>query len=271
MAADALVIFAKWPLPGQVKTRLCPPLRPDQAAELARCFLLDTVERVSRLEDVQVWVAFTPAESEPRFRALLPASVRYLPQRGNDLGEREWHVFVDLFEQGAERVAIMGSDIPSVPLAYLRSAFALLESPGCDAVLGPSRDGGYYLIGAPAGQTGLPALFEHIEWSTEKVMQQTLQQAGLHHLNVSLLPAWYDVDTVEDMRKLAEQLQDMPSEEGVSRTRSFLERIGEKKTPHPDPLPEGEGMTTVGATPCGGPAPAQSSPPTRNAVPMPEE
>ena len=61
------------------------------------------------------------------------------------------------------------------------------------------------------GQTGLPALFEHIEWSTEKVMQQTLQQAGLHHLNVSLLPAWYDVDTVEDMRKLAEQLQDMPS------------------------------------------------------------
>ena len=225
MAANALVIFAKWPLPGQVKTRLCPPLRPDQAAELARCFLLDTVERVSRLEEVQVWVAFTPAESEPRFRALLPSSVRYLSQRGNDLGERELNIFVDLFEREAQRVAIMGSDIPSVPLAYLRSAFSLLKSPDCDAVLGPSRDGGYYCIGAQAGQAGLPALFEHIEWSTEKVMQQTLQQARLHNLRVRLIPRWYDVDTVEDMRKLTEQLLETGKEEDAPRTRNFLQGL----------------------------------------------
>ena len=225
MAANALVIFAKWPLPGQVKTRLCPPLRPDQAAELARCFLLDTVERVSRIEEVQVWVAFTPAESELRFRTLLPASVRYLPQRGNDLGERELNIFIDLFEKAAPRVAIMGSDIPSVPLAYLRSAFDLLKNPDCDAVLGPSRDGGYYCIGAQAGRAGLPALFEHIEWSTEKVMQQTLRQARLHNLNIRLIPRWYDVDTVEDMRKLAEQLQDIPKEEDAPRTRNFLNRL----------------------------------------------
>ena len=229
MSTDALVIFAKWPLPGQVKTRLCPPLRPDQAAELARCFLLDTVERVSRLEAVQVWVAFTPADSEPCFRALLPAAVRYLPQRGDNLGERELNIFVDLFEKGVGRVAIMGSDIPSVPLAYLRSAFDLLKSPNCDAVLGPSRDGGYYCIGAPAGRAGLPGLFEHVEWSTERVMQQTLRQARLHHLKVSLLPAWYDVDTVEDMRRLAEELEDRRNEEDAPRTRGFLERMGEEK------------------------------------------
>ncbi len=240
MSANALVIFAKWPRPGQVKTRLCPPLRPDQAAELARCFLLDTVERVSRLEEVQVWVAFTPADSEPRFRTLLPASVRYLPQRGNDLGERELNIFVDLFEQAATRVAVMGSDIPSVPLAYLRSAFDLLESPGYDAVLGPSSDGGYYCIGAQAGHAGLPALFEYIEWSTERVMQQTLQQARLHNLNIGLIPRWYDVDTGEDIRKLAEQLPDVPSEEDAPRTRSFLGQIGEKKPPLPSPLPPGE-------------------------------
>ncbi len=238
MSVNALVIFAKWPRPGRVKTRLCPPLRPDQAAELARCFLLDTVERVSRLEAVQVWVAFTPAASEPHFRALLPASVRYLPQRGNDLGEREMNIFIDLFENAATRVAIMGSDIPSVPLAYLRSAFALLKSPNCDAVLGPSRDGGYYCIGAQAGRGGLPALFEHIEWSTERVLQQTLQQARLHNLRVRLIPPWYDVDSVEDMWKLAEQLPAMPGDEGAPRTRSFLERIGEP--PHPGPLPLGE-------------------------------
>ncbi len=225
MSAAALVIFSKWPLPGQVKTRLCPPLQSDQAAELARCFLLDTVERVSRLEEVQVWVAFTPADSESRFRAALPSSVHYLPQRGTNLGERELNIFVDLFEKKVTRVAIMGSDIPSVPLAYLRSAFDLLKSPDCDAVLGPSRDGGYYCIGAQAGRAELPALFENIEWSTEKVMQQTLRQARLHKLNIRLIPRWYDVDTVEDMRKLAEQLQDMPNEEDAPRTRNFLNRL----------------------------------------------
>ena len=199
--------------------------RSDQAAELARCFLLDTIERVSRLEEVQVWVAFTPADSESRFRAALPASVRYLPQRGTNLGERELNIFVDLFEKKSTRVAIMGSDIPSVPLAYLRSAFDLLKSPDCDAVLGPSRDGGYYCIGAQAGRAGLPALFENIEWSTEKVMQQTLRQARLHNLNIRLIPRWYDVDTVEDLRKLAEQLQEMPNEEDTPRTRNFLNRL----------------------------------------------
>ena len=240
MSANALVIFAKWPLPGQVKTRLCPPLRPDQAAELARCFLLDTVARVSRLEDVQVWVAFTPADTEPHFRTLLPASVRYLPQRGTNLGERELNIFTDLFEKAATRVAIMGSDIPSVPLAYLRSAFDLLKDPECDAVLGPSSDGGYYCIGAQAGHTGLPALFEHIEWSTERVLEQTLRQARLHNLHIRLIPRWYDVDTVADMQKLEEQLQDMPNEEDAPRTRHFLEQRGQKKPPHPGPLPPGE-------------------------------
>ncbi len=225
MSANALVIFAKWPLPGQVKTRLCPPLHPDQAAELARCFLLDTVERVSRLEEVQVWVAFTPADTEPRFRELLPSSVRYLPQRGNDLGERELNIFVDLLGKESTRVAIMGSDIPSVPLAHLQSAFDLLKNPGCDAVCGPSSDGGYYFIGAKAGHSALPVLFEDIEWSTEKVMEQTLRQARLNNINVSLLPRWHDVDTEEDLRKLADQLKEIPSEEDAPRTRYFLEQI----------------------------------------------
>ena len=82
----------------------------------------------------------------------------------------------------------------------------------------PSRDGGYYCIGAQAGQAGLPALFEHIEWSTERVMQQTLQQARLHNLRVGLIPRWYDVDTVEDMRKLTEQLLETGNEEDAPTT-----------------------------------------------------
>lgn len=222
MPPNALVIFAKWPVPGQVKTRLCPPLHPDQAAELARCFLIDTVERVCTLEDVQVWLAFTPSDTEALFRELLPFSVRYLPQRGKDLGERELNIFVDLLGTEAASVAIMGSDIPSVPLASLQAAFALLKNPGCDAVFGPSSDGGYYFVGAKAVH---PPLFENIEWSTEKVLQQTLRQARLHNLNVSLMPRWHDVDTAEDLQQLAQQLAQLHDDEGAPRTRAFLKRL----------------------------------------------
>ena len=222
MLSYALVIFAKWPVPGQVKTRLCPTLQSDQAAELARCFLIDTVERVSSLKDVQVWLAFTPSDTEPLFRELLPSSVRYLPQRGKDLGERELNIFVDLLGKEETTVAIMGTDIPSVPLASLQSAFALLKNPGCDAVFGPSGDGGYYFVGAKAVH---PPLFENIEWSTEKVLQQTLGQARLHNLNVSLIPSWHDVDTEEDLRRLARQLGEIRSEKDAPRTRAFLKRL----------------------------------------------
>ncbi len=222
MLSNALVIFAKWPVPGQVKTRLCPPLQPEQAADLARCFLVDTVERVCSLKDVQVWLAFTPEDTEALFRKLLPFSVRYLPQRGKDLGERELNIFVDLLGKEAACVAIMGSDIPSVPLASLQAAFALLKKPGCDAVFGPSRDGGYYFVGAKAVY---PLLFENIEWSTEKVLQQTLRQARLHHLNVSLMPAWHDVDTAEDLQQLAKQLAQLHDDEDAPRTRAFLKRL----------------------------------------------
>ena len=222
MSVNALVIFAKWPVPGQVKTRLCPPLQPEQAAELARCFLVDTVERVCSLKDVQVWLAFTPHDTEALFRELLPSSVRYLPQRGKDLGERELNIFVDLLGKEAVCVAIMGSDIPSIPLASLQAAFALLKNPGCDAVFGPSSDGGYYFVGAKAVHA---SLFEDIEWSTEKVLQQTLRQARLHHLHVSLMPRWHDVDTAEDLQQLAQQLAQLRDDEEAPQTRAFLKRL----------------------------------------------
>src|SRR5688572_29865827 len=100
---NALVIFVKAPLVGRVKTRLCPPLSLTQAAELARCFLVDMVERVYHLPTTKVYLAITPAESEPLFRSLLPFPVEYIAQRGRSLGKREHNVFVDLIEQGAAR------------------------------------------------------------------------------------------------------------------------------------------------------------------------
>jgi len=215
---NALAIFAKAPVVGQVKTRLCPPLSPAQATELFRCFLLYTVERACTLPDVQVYIAFTPADSEPAFHALLPFPVRYIPQRGDSLGERQLNIFTDLLGKECKRLVVIGSDIPTLPLAHLHEAFLRLEDPACDAVFGPSSDGGYYLVGAGAVHR---ELFEHIAWSTSLVLEQTLAQARRHQLHVTLLPPWYDVDTSDDLDKLVAELN-QGSENDAPRTRAFL-------------------------------------------------
>ena len=221
---NALAIFAKAPVAGQVKTRLCPPLTPEQAADLCRCFLLDTVERMCGLEAVQVFLAITPADSQPLFRSLLPFPVRYQPQRGASLGERQMNTLHDLLAAGFSRAVLIGSDIPSLPVAHVQAAFRRLEDPGCDAVFGPSRDGGYYLVGVR--EVHRP-LFENIAWSTPQVLQQTLEQARKHGYRVALVPSWYDVDTPQDLLRLAGKTREPEDEaDDAPRTRQALARLG---------------------------------------------
>ena len=220
---NALVIVAKAPVVGQVKTRLCPPLSAAEATELFRCFLVDTVERACTLPDTQVCLAFAPADSEALFRALLPFPLRYLPQRGNGLGERLVNIFADLLQQGFSKIVIMDSDSPTLPTAYLQEAFTSLSDPGTDAVFGPCRDGGYYLVGARAVHRGL---FENITWSTALVLAETLAQARLHKLHLTLLPSWYDVDNGADLRELAAELGRLDGNDGVPRTLAFLSQLG---------------------------------------------
>ena len=221
--SNALVIFAKAPLVGQVKTRLCPPLSPEAAAELARCFLVDTVERACRLPTVKVYLAITPAESEPLFRSLLPFPVAYIAQRGISLGEREHNSFVDLLQHGATRMVLIGSDIPTLPLPHLQEAFQHLEDARGDAVFGPSSDGGYYLVGMRVLH---PELFEHISWSTSSVMADTLAQAQKHGLNVTLVPPWHDVDDKDDLFRLVAELRQSDSDSQAPRTKTILTRLG---------------------------------------------
>jgi rSAM/selenodomain-associated transferase 1 len=221
--SSVLAIFAKAPLVGQVKTRLCPPLSPEKATELYRCFLLDSVARACSLPDVDVCLAFTPADGEPLFRELLPFPLRYLPQRGASLGEREANVFTDLLQAGYERVVIVGGDIPTLPLAHLDNAFTLLADPQNDVVIGPSADGGYYLLGARRLH---PMLFENITWSTVTVFAETLAQAQLAGLQVAQVPVWYDVDEKDDLQKLIAELTPRGNMARAPRTRAVLERLG---------------------------------------------
>ena len=221
--SSALAIFAKAPVAGQVKTRLCPPLSGEDATRLYECFLLDTVARACSLADVHVFVAITPADTELVFRALLPFPVRYIPQRGATLGEREANVFAELLHQGFSRVVIIGSDIPTMPVAHLRDAFTLLASPDTDVVLGPSEDGGYYLIGARALH---PELFENITWSTSVVLEQTQHQACCAGLRMAQVPSWYDVDEHDDLRKLIAELTPPENVTRAPQTRAVLARLG---------------------------------------------
>ncbi len=222
--ANALAIFAKAPVAGQVKTRLCPPLTAEAAADIFRCFLIDTLERMCGLEAVEVFVAITPADSEPLFRSLIPFPVRYRPQRGPSLGERQINMLSDMLTAGFSRALIIGSDIPTLPAAYVQEAFRRLEDPACDAVFGPSRDGGYYLVGAR--QVHRP-LFENIAWGSPQVLQQTLEQARQYGYAVALVPPWYDVDRPQDLSRLARDAQQRAGgPDDAPRTRHALARLG---------------------------------------------
>jgi rSAM/selenodomain-associated transferase 1 len=195
----AITIMAKAPTAGEVKTRLCPPLSPDEAALLARCFLLDTIGLVRGLGDaIAVGIAFTPESDRDVFEALAPG-VRLVAQRGDDMGARMLHALEDSLRAGHAGALVIGSDTPTLPPAFLRRAVERVVSPDVDLVLGPSDDGGYYLIGM---RTAWPFLFTEMPWSTAGVAAETVRRAGAHGLRVARLPSWLDVDTPEDLRRL---------------------------------------------------------------------
>lgn len=203
MSRSAVVLFAKAPRPGAVKTRLCPPLSPTMAARLYRCFLLDALDRVRTVDGTTPAVAYAPRRSRRFFAAARPGML-LIPQTGADLGARMAGVFQRLFGQGFEAVVLIGADSPTLPPDYLRRAIRALDDVGVDGVIGPSEDGGYYLIGL---RQPCPELFAGIAWSTARVMDQTLARARRSGRRLRTLPAWYDVDTVEDLRRLAAELK----------------------------------------------------------------
>ena len=207
-ADSALVVFAKAPIPGQVKTRLCPPLTPDEAATIHGSFVLDTLERtrtaVSKFRlPVDRYLACAPSATLPFFKILEERqAVQLLDQGGDDLGGRMNRVFDMLFARGYARVIIVGTDVPSLPLERYQQAVQLLDC--CDAVLGPALDGGYYLIGL---KKAAPSLFDDVPWSTDRVLAITKEKAGQLKLSVDFLPEWRDIDTIGDLKALIDASQ----------------------------------------------------------------
>lgn len=193
----ALVAVAKPPLEGLVKTRLSPCLSPANAAALYKCLLDDIIAKLAGHDDSEFWLAFTPG-GERYFSRNYPA-IRLLAQRGKHLGERLHHIFVDLFRSRYDEILVADTDSPTVPIASVEQAYRQLSEEGCDLVLGPSDDGGYYLIGL---RRPVERIFHDIPWSTGSVLDATLTRARELALKVGLLPPAYDVDVEADLRRL---------------------------------------------------------------------
>ena len=196
----ALVIFGKAPIPGQVKTRLCPPLTPDEAATLQGSLVLDVVER-SRAVTRQMdrFLACAPSREHVFFKILEERQgVRLINQVGEDLGLRMDWAFKEVFALGYKRVILVGTDVPTLSALSYGQALGLLSAH--DLVLGPSLDGGYYLIGLTKP---VPDLFIDIPWSTDQVCVLTRKKAEALGLKTALLPACRDLDTVDDLLALA--------------------------------------------------------------------
>jgi rSAM/selenodomain-associated transferase 1 len=202
----AIAVMAKASIPGRTKTRLTPPLTAEEAAGLNTAFLRDIAENLigaSALASIAPCVAFAPAGSAAFFRGILPAGIGMLETIAPTLGDCLFQAASGLLDAGHDAVCLLNSDSPTLPAAYPIAAATVLAVPGDRIVLGPSTDGGYYLIGLKRPHR---RLFQEIDWSTERVSAQTLARARELGLAVHQLPSWYDVDDVATLRLLMGEL-----------------------------------------------------------------
>jgi uncharacterized protein len=196
-----LLVFGKLPVPGEVKTRLTPPLTAIDAARLYEAFLRDTLD-VGRMAGVDVWLCLAPP-ADPIPTGLVPDGVHVVVQQGADLGARMENAFASAFEAGYAEVVIIGSDHPTLPVWVLSEAFRRLDQPGA-LCIGPSEDGGYYLLGMNEPHA---ALFQDMAFSRDDVFEETMKRARNLGLHVTRLRVWFDVDRAEDLDRLARDLE----------------------------------------------------------------
>jgi len=204
MKKVAVAIVCKTPIAGQSKTRLSPPLRPEECAAISGCFIRDlsaTIQELAEDGDVANCALYTPLGSEDALRRLLPNGVRLISQGDGDLGARLLKGAQDLLSAGYAGAVLVNSDSPTLPKAILRGAADAVRQ-GDNVVLSPALDGGYTLIGLSQPHA---ELFANIPWSTDAVYRLTLDRARTIGLPVVSVPGWYDVDDAASFRVLEDE------------------------------------------------------------------
>jgi rSAM/selenodomain-associated transferase 1 len=154
--------------------------------------LLDQLNQLRELDKVGLYRAFAPDDARPQMEQLAPLRFRLFPQRGQDLGARMEAVFATLFATGHENLLLVGGDVPPIPVSFFEQACGFLQAADRRVVLGPSRDGGYYLVGC---NQPTPQIFEDMSWSHGEVLAQTRDKLASLGIDYHLLPSWMDIDT----------------------------------------------------------------------------
>jgi rSAM/selenodomain-associated transferase 1 len=200
---NLLGVFAKQPIAGQVKTRLAAATSPEFAERVACAFLEDTLDRAAAANIVGA-VVFTPSSARSFFEQIVAGRFELIPQAEGDLGNRLRAFFGEAGRLGFERIVVMGTDSPTLPIDSIQKAFQSLEEN--DVVIAPAFDGGYCLLGVTAKDVDL---FSAIPWSTPRVLAATIARAQAAGATLALLPAWYDVDTLQDWQMLCGHVKAM--------------------------------------------------------------
>ncbi len=235
----AIAVMAKAPQPGRVKTRLCPPLSPEQAASMGASFLRDVTGNLAAAAEavpIDAFVAYAPANSMSRFDGMLHPDTRLvladgegdMPAGVERMGRCLLQATARLLDMGYAAACVLNADSPTLPTSLLVRLATELLAPGGHGVLGPAEDGGYYALGTRAL---VPALFADIDWSTDRVAAQTRERAADVGMTLIELPAWYDVDDRESLLRLLDELAaPRDSEAGTPyaapATAACIERLG---------------------------------------------
>ncbi len=204
----AIIIMAKVPSAGKVKTRLQPFLSPEQSAELAEAFLQDTVNKAKSVCEAII-LAYSPAEERKILEDILPSQKVFVEQTGNNLGDKMFNAFEFAFGEKTDAVVMIGTDSPTFPADFIEQAFEFLET-NSDVVLGKTEDGGFYLIGLQKNSLR-KKIFENVEWSSAKTFRQTSLNIKTSGLKMSLLTDWFDVDLPADLKRLQNELKENPT------------------------------------------------------------
>lgn len=203
MHENCLILFLKYPNPGKVKTRLARSIGDQQAAFLYKNFVEYLISKLAS-DQYSLIIYFDPSVNEREIKQWLGESIRCYPQSGDDLGQRMKHAFNSCFYAGAKKVIIAGTDSPQLEKGRILDAFSYLQQH--DAVIGPTFDGGYYLIALKRMADGL---FSGIEWSSSRVYEQTLERFSKNALMYKSLNEMLDIDDVDDLNQLKRKLPDL--------------------------------------------------------------
>jgi rSAM/selenodomain-associated transferase 1 len=215
-ATCAIAVMAKAPQPGRSKTRLVPPLTPEQAAALSAAFLRDITENIAtagRTVPIHGYIAYAPQGLEALFDGHIAAGTRLvladgspdMPGNVQGFGRCLLHAVQSLLMKGYDSACVLNSDSPTLPTSILTETAKLLARPGDRAVLGPADDGGYYLLGVKAAHAHL---FTDIAWSTDDVAARTAKRAREIGLELVTLPTWYDVDDAASLNRLIDSFDE---------------------------------------------------------------